>query len=160
MVDQIVFNDALLDGAKEVFESMIFMDIEESSGSSEQLQDQDAMLSSITFKGEFEGCFAICCGTNCVKTIATNMLGMEPDETISDEEACDALGEVANMVMGSIKSRVAESAGNIEVSIPSVVRGRQLKNSLGERSTRILVGVTIGDEYPAELSLLYREKTK
>lgn len=43
------------------------------------------------------------------------------------------------------------------VSIPSVVSGRELENSLGERAGKILLKVSIEEEYVAELSLLYRE---
>jgi hypothetical protein len=51
-----------------------------------------------------------------------------PDE-LASEETCDAMGEVANMIMGSVKSRVANSLGDLQVSIPSVVSGRKLENT-------------------------------
>ena len=159
MIDQICFNKALLEGAKEVFETMIFMAIEESSELDQQIRD-DALLGSITFKGDLEGCLAICCDVSCAKTIAANMLGTDSDEEISSEQINDAIGEVANMVMGSVKSRLYDNYSNIDVSIPSVVGGRELRNSLGDGADKILVKVNIEDEYAAELSLLYRENSK
>ena len=159
MVDEVCLNDALLAGAKEVFETMIFMDIEESSEPDRQVEG-DALLGSITFKGNLEGCLTICCGVLCAKTIAVNMLGMDSGEELSKEETHDAIGEVTNMVMGSVKSRVQDSVSDLEVSIPSVVSGRGLDSSLGDGTTRILVKVGIEDEYIAELSLLYRENSR
>lgn len=160
MIDQICLNDVLLAGAKEVFETMIFMDLEESSEPEQQIEG-DALLGSITFKGSIEGCLAICCGVACAKTIAANMLGIDPDEQLSEEDVRDAIGEVTNMVMGSVKSRIQESIGNIDVSIPLVVSGRELGNSLGDGAKKVLVKVNIENEYIAELSLLYRiEKVK
>ncbi len=156
MIDQLCLNDALLEGAKEVFETMVFMDLEESS-ESEQKIEGDTLLGSITFKGNIEGCLAICCGVSCAKTIAANMLGRDPDEEISQDYICDAVGEVTNMVMGSVKSRIQNSIGNINVSIPTVVSGRKLENSLSDGASKILVKVNIDDEYIAEFSLLYRE---
>lgn len=159
MVDELCFTEALLSGTKEVFETMIFMDLEESSEPTEKVEG-DALLGTITFKGNVEGCLAICCNMPCAKTIATNMLGMEPTEKIGKEEISDAIGEVTNMIMGSVKARVQDSTGNLEVSIPSVVSGWELENSLGDGASKISVKVNIEDEYIAELSLLYRESAK
>ncbi len=163
MVDDICISDVLLAGAKEVFETMIFMDLEEASEPDRKIED-DAMLGSITFKIDFEGnmqgCLTICCSTPCAKTIATNMLGMEPDEEISEAEIRDALGEVTNMVMGSVKTRVQDEVGNLQVSIPTVVSGRDLEYSLGDGASKISVIVSLGDEYIADISWLCREAHK
>ena len=156
MIDQVCLNDALLEGAKEVFETMIFMDLEEFTEPDRRVEG-DALLGSITFKGSYKGCLSIYCGVPCAKTIAVNMLGMEPDEEISQADINDAIGEVTNMVMGGVKSRLQGNLGNVDVSIPSVVSGRKLENSLGDGANKILVKVNIEDEHIAEFSLLYRE---
>ncbi len=156
MIDELCLNDALLAGAKEIFETMIFMDLEESTDP-EQKMEEDTLLGSITFTGTLEGCLTICCSSSCAKTIALNMLGMDSTEEINGEDINDAIGEVTNLVMGSVKSRLADSVGNLEVSIPTVVRGRKLENSLGDGANKVLVKVNIEDEFAAELSLLYRE---
>ena len=148
--------DALLAGAKEVFETMVFMDIDKSSEPDQTLEG-DTLLGSITFQGNLEGCLTICCGLPCAKTIAANMLGMEPGEEISEPEICDAIGEIVNMVIGSVKARIQDSIGTIQVSIPTVVTGQGLQNTLGDKAYKVLVKATFEDEYIAELSVLYRE---
>ncbi len=75
-----------------------------------------------------------------------NMLGIDAAEKINEEETCDAMCEVTNMVMGCFKSKLADAVGVREVSIPSVVRGRELKNNLGKGASKILVKVNITDE--------------
>ena len=159
MIDEVCFSTALLEGVKEVFETMIFMDIEESSEPEDKIEN-DSLLGSITFKGNIEGCLAIRCSMPCARTIAANMLGMDPGEEISQPEICDAIGEVSNMVLGSIKSRIQESAGELHVSIPTVVSGQNLENSLGEGASTILLKVNTGDEYVMELSFLYRKSSE
>ena len=156
MIEQMCLDTILLESAKEVFETMIFMDIEKCA---EDKQDIDgwALLGSITFTGTLEGCLAICCGTSCAEAISMNMLGLDTTENVGEEEICDAMGEIANMVMGSVKSRLLDSVGNLEVSIPSVVSGRKLQNNLGEGAKKICVNVDIEDEHTAEFALLYRE---
>ena len=156
MIDTTSLSDTLLDSAKEVFETMIFMDIQETPEPDQKIEG-NALLGTITFKGKIKGCFAICCNAPCAKTIAANMLGMDQIDDVSDADICDALGEVTNMIMGSIKARIQDNIGNVDVSIPSVVSGVKLQNSLGDGATRVVIKAQIEDEYPAELSLICKE---
>jgi chemotaxis protein CheX len=156
MMTTVSLKDALLEGAREVFETMVFMALEESAEPT-PITDETTLLGTITFKGSLEGCLGICCGLAAARAIAAGMLGLESDESLAENDISDAVGEVANMVMGAVKSRIQDQAGVIEVSIPSVVQGRQLKNSLGDGATAVTVRASIADEHAAELLLLYRE---
>ncbi len=155
MVEQIVMEETLLMSAKEVFETMIFMDLQESSEPDQTMQG-NALLGSITFKGSIEGCLTICCSVPCAQNIAANMLGMDPTEDISYEEISDAMGEVTNMVMGSVKSRLKSGFCDLQVSIPIVISGQELDNSLSDDASKVSVRVSIDEEYIARFSLLYR----
>ncbi len=155
MVDQKCFTDALLEGAQEVFETMMFMTVEGCAEPNQHI-DGPALLGSITFKGSIEGCLTICCDDDCARTIARNMLGMEPDEEISIEDMVDVMGEVANLVMGAMKARLFDSCGDLQVSIPSVVTGTKLESALGESSDEILRMVNL-DDAVALFHLSYRE---
>jgi chemotaxis protein CheX len=158
MITTMSLRDSLLDSAKEVFETMAFMALEEVADEQEGPGlENETLLGTITFKGDLEGCLAICCGCRCARTIGANMLGTDPAEPMSDNDMSDAIGEVANMVMGALKARVQEEVGTMEVSIPSVVRGRELRNSLGERASKISVTVNLEEEHRVQFSLLYRE---
>jgi CheY-specific phosphatase CheX len=158
MITTMSLRDSLLDSAKEVFETMAFMALEEVADEQEGPGlENETLLGTITFKGDLEGCLAICCGCRCARTIGANMLGTDPDEPMSDNDMSDAIGEVANMVMVALKARVQEEVGTMEVSIPSVVRGRELRNSLGERASKISVTVNLEEEHRVQFSLLYRE---
>ncbi len=160
IVKQETFTDALLEGAREVFETMMFMTVEEGNeedaGKSAQSIEGEAILGSITFQGAVEGCLTICCDAKCATTIARNMLGMEPDEEITHDDTIDAMGEVANMVMGSMKSRLLETCGDLQVSIPSVITGTKLESALGESTEEILRMVNL-DEENAIFHLSYRK---
>lgn len=159
MIDEICFSAALLEGAKEVFETMIFMDLEEPSEPGELIEG-DSFLGSITFTNGIEGCLAIRCSVPCARIIAANMLGTDSPEEIAEDEVCDALGEVTNMVMGSVKSRLQTDGGELLVSIPTVIRGQNLASSLGNRASNVLVKVNTEDEDIIEFSFLYRESAK
>jgi chemotaxis protein CheX len=156
MLTTVSFKDALLGSAKEVFETMVFMALEESVEET-RITDDATLLGSITFKGDLEGCLGVCCGWACARSIAANMLGMDPTDELSEDDISDAIGEIANMVMGAVKSRLQNDIPTIEVSIPSVVQGRELKNSLGEGAGKVTITVSVEEEHTMEFSLLFRE---
>ena len=154
MITEICFEDVLLESAQDVFETMIFMSVEKCPDC--VTVEGDSLLGSITFTGSIEGCMAICCDLDCAKTIACNMLAMEGDDSISGNEIRDAIGEIANMLLGSIKANlIKKNVGNLDVSIPCVVSGKELTSSLGEGAVEITMPIYI-DESVAELTLQYR----
>jgi chemotaxis protein CheX len=159
MVDEVVFSDVLLDATKEVFETMIFMDVEESSEPVRRIEG-DALLGSITFQGGIEGCLGIYCDQTCARTITANMLALGPEDEIAGEDISDAMGEVTNMVMGGVKTRLQGDVDDVSVSIPTVVTGRQIESSLGDGGKRVPVGISIADQYSAEISLSWRDAFK
>jgi chemotaxis protein CheX len=50
-------------------------------------------------------------------------LGLEVESI--DEDVIDALGELANMVAGSIKPLMAKDGVDVELSLPSVIYGSE-----------------------------------
>jgi chemotaxis protein CheX len=157
MIAQETFESALIEGTREVFETMMFMTVEEGNENYSTI-DGSAMLGSITFKGKYDGCLGVCCSISSAKEIASNMSGEGFDKKFTEDEVADAMGEVANMVLGSIKKRLMDVMGNVQVSIPTVVSGTELANSLGEDSEKISTVIDIDDSMMI-LTLLYRENT-
>jgi chemotaxis protein CheX len=176
MVSEMCLSEALLESGKEVFETMIFMSMAESSDAAQKIEG-DAILGAITFLGTYplcsggvcgsdgvktdsgnkiEGILTICSNMSCAKAIAANMLGADCSKNLSETEVCDAIGEVTNMIMGGMKSRVQDRFSNIKVSIPSVITGQELHNSPGMGANKILVKVNIEDRYIAEMSFSCR----
>lgn len=156
MIADICFTDALFQSAQEVFETMIFMGVEDCT--EQDGIEGDALLGSITFTGEIEGCMSVCCANTCAGIIAANMLGQDTDVEIAEDDIRDAMGEVANLVMGSLKAILLnQGIGNLEVSIPCVVSGKRMTSSLGDDAMKVQKLVNI-DEAVAELTLLYRKK--
>ena len=159
MIQQLCTKEVLLEAAKKVFESMIFMDIKETHEPAQKAESW-TLLSSITFKGTFHGCLTYSCDISCTQAITKNMLGIDTTEELSEEEVCDALGEVVNMVMGSVKSRLQDNFGDVKVSIPTTINGRKLCSNLGIGTTELSIEIDIDSKYTATLSLLYRKTLK
>lgn len=155
MVTATSLEDIVLDGAKEVFASMVFLPLEKVAEPA-PWADEQVYLATITFTGNLEGCFGICCDQASVQAIAAGMLCLEPGASLSDSEISDAIGEIANMIMGGVKTRVQHEITNIEISIPTVTLGRQLQNRLRDGMSRISLPMAVGEQHHAELSLMYR----
>ena len=105
-----------------------------------------------------KGTLAITFTEPVIVEITRRMLGEEV--TGIDDTVTDMVGEITNMVMGSLKSRLQNSTNNIAVSIPTVVTGLKLQSSLGEGTNKTLVKVRLENEYIAELSILYKEASQ
>ncbi len=160
MVDQSCLNDALMESAKEVFETMVFMDLAECFDDEAKIEGSSLLGTitfRITFEGRLDGCMTIYCSTDCARAIAMNMLAMDPDEEISEAEVSDAIGEITNMVMGSVKTRVQDRVGSLDVSIPTVITGRELDSSLGDGANKAVIRVSLDGEHLMEFALMYRE---
>lgn len=158
MVGQECFSEALLEGARNVFETMVYMAVEECNDNYEVIEGP-GILASISFKGRYEGCLGVSCSEECAGEIAANMRGTWGTDGLDSEKMTDAMGEVANMVLGAVKKLLAEVMGDVKVSIPTVVSGIELENKLGENVERVSIVVNL-DESMAILTLLYRESSK
>ncbi|MFC1764946.1 chemotaxis protein CheX [Planctomycetota bacterium] len=156
MIEQICIADVLLESIKEIFETMIFMSVEPCGNDTPSIEGE-ILMGSITYKGDIEGCLGICCAMDCAKAVAANMLCMDSPDEVTEEDLADAMGEVSNMVMGSIKTRLQDTIANIELSIPSVVAGRSLRTNLGDGTSRTQVNVTVGASHVVELSFVSRK---
>lgn len=154
MIAQDVSSDILALAAQEVFGTMVFLDLQ-SVAECHRHWSGDSVLGCITFGGAVEGCFTFSCTAEGATAIAQSMLGLSPTDVLTPREIQDAMGELANMVMGNLKSLVVGIFGDIQISIPTVIRGQNLEHGLGEESQAIYLGVTLSETYPAELSLCW-----
>ncbi len=148
----------LLDSAKEVFESMVFMPLEEVEG---QKPDPTGvtLLGTITFAGNIEGCLGVCCNMTGARAIAAGMLCMDSPDELADEDLADAMGEIANMVIGAVKTRIQDNYQSILISVPSVVQGRELRRRPNDGMIQMATTTRVGAEHLVEFSLVYREAT-
>ncbi len=155
MVTAVSIKDIVLDSAKEVFETMVFMSLEETEEAFDPAEI--TLLGNITFMGGIEGSLCICCGMKCSQTIAANMLCMDDPEEVADEDISDAFGEVANMVLGSIKTRLQDDVSDMHISIPSVIQGRELATRPNDGMVTVPVIVKLAEEHLISFTLIYRE---
>lgn len=87
--------------------------------------------------------------------LARALLMMEDDEELSEEDMIDALGEIVNIVAGSVKTMVSKAGESMTLGLPIVVRGQVLP-TIGAHvaAVKVLIG-----SIPAQLIVLQKGRT-
>ena len=81
---------------------------------------------SVGFTGPVTGVVYSYTSNPFARRITATLLGLLDSEIEGDEMVNDALGEVANMLVGYIKSRLCDQGLPCVLTVPSVVRGAHL----------------------------------
>lgn len=145
----------LREAVSEVFNTMVFMEISPGATMEEELQEKPCVLSSISFMGLFDGSLSICCSMECAKEITMNLLAFEDEDEMQPSDIPDAIGEVANMTMGSLKTKLYDRLGEISVSVPTVVTGASMANQLRAGEVKLSATVCLADQYCLQVNLVY-----
>ncbi len=118
----------IINGTKDVFSSMLMMEIEGLDLSNQPRSKIPSNLTSmIGLGGGIRGLLAVHCPAEVAQSITGSFLGMEVKEI--DEDVKDAIGEIANMVAGNLKIAYADAGLNIELAIPTTVIGDSFRIS-------------------------------
>lgn len=115
---EIVFRQALRDSVDEVLEKMFFAEtLGELSGPDEA---GEAITVELTFQGEPSGWMCLRLTADAAREIAVDFLGIEDGAEISNDRISEVVRELANMICGSVLSRV-ESAATFRLGVPRIV---------------------------------------
>jgi len=154
MLEQSVLQEHVWESTREAFETMINLPVEHGDDNTE-LETSQLVICIITFSGTMEGAFSARCTTACAEKIAKAMLMMTADDDISEPEICDAFGEVTNMLVGGFKTRLNADFPDIQISIPSVVKGLDIEPTMGKGALRCDLTVSVEGE-PMRLTVIHR----
>lgn len=100
----------LLDSTAEVLESMCFATIEQQFSGTQYLSFSSAQRELsvgryLYFRGPFSGWFGVRTSLDAARLIAANLLG-EDEEDVREEQANEAIGEIANMICGAMLAKI------------------------------------------------------
>lgn len=102
------------------------------------------IISSVGFIGQVNGIVHLAVNLAFARHIAGHLLGIDETEFDGDEMVNDAMGELANVVVGRVKSQLCDQGRSCTLTVPSIVRGQRL--TLGETSGTVcrLIGFRNG----------------
>jgi chemotaxis protein CheX len=126
--------EEIVSSTNEVFTAMIPMEIK-SDGSFYQKEEMIStdVMSLVSFTGEHSGILAVFCNKEIALKITSSMLSIEATEL--DQDTKDAMGEVTNMIAGTLKNKICDKFGDMHLSVPIVIAGGDLtiSSSSGEK---------------------------
>jgi chemotaxis protein CheX len=104
------------DALEQVWGSMLFtaMDLWPADSAPEL---GDGVQAQIELHGDWNGRIVLTCDREVASQITSAMLGTDADEVLTDEDVHDAVGEVLNVVGGSVKGALG---GSMSLGLPGV----------------------------------------
>lgn len=114
---------------------------------------EPTVAGSVGLVGRFTGVLYVHTSLRFARRITAGLLGMSEAEVEGDAMIHDAVGEMANMVVGQIKSTLCDRGMSCALTVPSVVRGRKLQIQ-AVSSTQLLTRVFESDGHQVCIELL------
>lgn len=90
---------------------------------------ESCVLAMISLSGIGGGTLSLRCSRSIARELAAKLLATTPDQIKTDSDISDAIGEVANMTAGNLKTQLTAELpnSNLLLSIPTVVTGDDYK---------------------------------
>jgi len=119
--DNVTFDDhalqVLADATTSAFETVVMLDIERvDSDTPEVAAEVTGWMTTLPLRGSLSVMFFLRTTRAAAAAICTSMLMLDPGETVDDEDAADALGEIANLIAGGYKTARADDG--LELGTP------------------------------------------
>ncbi|MDK2847369.1 MAG: chemotaxis protein CheX [Desulfuromonadales bacterium] len=112
------------DATQEIFQSMLMAEARPSTPLSTRSNVfKDSVSGLVGLAGNYRGMLAIHVPNAVAMSITSKFLFMDVEEINDDVK--DAIGELANMLAGSVKSMLTETGTGLKLAIPSAISGTE-----------------------------------
>ncbi|MFT4688713.1 MAG: chemotaxis protein CheX [Limisphaerales bacterium] len=151
--------DRMVDSAvSDIFATMLNLPIDRIPNRDPNLCEGEHVAASVGFNGRLNGVVYSYCSGQFAREITGSLLGV-PDDEIEDELMVnDAMGEIANMVVGQLKSQLFNRGLPCVLTIPSIVRGEKF-SVRGTSSTTHKVSLFKSHENELVVELMLKSAT-
>lgn len=131
-------SDKIIESAKEIFSSMVMMEIAVNGDlTTKSMALHESISGVIGLAGTHKGVLAIHIPNTVAMAITSAFLGMDVEAMNEDVE--DAVGELANMLGGNVKSILSENGRDISLSLPSTITGQDYDFQPTKEAERIII---------------------
>lgn len=110
-----------------VFATMLGLEVQAGpvDAQSKLTQEDGKVVCLVSFTGQWNGSGSISCSALLACTISGKLL-MSEYEAVNDE-VLDAMGEMANMIIGNFKDEAAAALGALSLGTPTVIYGNNFQ---------------------------------
>lgn len=148
----------LIDATCEIFDTMLMMPVvpEPDNLAATRQHFSPGVTGMVGLAGAYKGMLAIHVSESVAKTITGSFLGIEVDDI--NDDVRDAMGEMANMLAGSVKAALGAGGQEIKLSIPSAVCGVEYTLDCPGHASGVMMPFTI-EAGPFLVELRLEEQT-
>lgn len=105
------------------------------------------IMGCVGFIGATTGMIYLYTTLRFARHITARMLGTLQQDSDGDAMVIDAVGELSNMVVGYVKSRLSDEGLSCTLTIPSVVRGKSLSVQRSSHVERSMLRFRDGEHF-------------
>lgn len=134
--------DKMIESTKEIFSSMVMMELSVKEVMNDHGVLHDTITGMIGLAGTHKGVLAVHVPYTVAMAITSSFLMMDVDEI--NEDVHDAIGEIANMLGGNVKTILSEKGRDIELSLPSTIAGAEYSFSSEKDVEKVIVEFDTG----------------
>lgn len=146
-VTQLEIEQAISKASREVFETMLNLPLEVMPSVMHSVIEPETfhgVVALVGVAGSWTGTGHISCTPQFAQKLAGALLMTEYHSV--DEEVLDAVAEVANMIVGNVKTIFEEKLGPLGLTVPTVIFGRNYRTRSAGVKDWVLVRLRSGDE--------------
>ncbi len=146
-VTQQEIEHAVAKASREVFETMLNLPLEiEPSVMRNVIEPEtfDGVVALVGVAGSWTGAGHISCSPHFARQLAGALLMTQYDSV--NEDVLDAVAEVANMIIGNVKTIFEETLGSLALTVPTVIFGRNYRTRSAGVKNWVLVRLHSGAE--------------
>ncbi len=155
MID--VLQELVKGAVSEVFSTMLSIKTQPDPSLKLINNSSQHIASSVGFIGQITGVISIYSDDAFARVITSRMLGMDPKDVDEDKMVNDSMGELGNMVLGHIKSRLCDRGLSCVLTIPSIIRGTQFSIEPVTNATRLVLGFRCDEKNQVAIEVLIKE---
>jgi chemotaxis protein CheX len=138
-MDDAKITEMVCAATREVFQTMLNLDVEPGDSFTEtgNSESYDGLVALVGIAGKWTGMGSIYCSSELAMRVASLMFMTEM--TSVNLEVLDAMSELANMIVGNVKSMLETDLGALGLSIPTVIYGRNYQALSGGARQRLVI---------------------
>lgn len=127
--------------AREVFQVMLGTKLEPFQDDPSLITE---MIAMVGLTGRVAGVVSFHCTAKAARRMAEVMLGASSpaDQEEADDTARDAVGEICNMVAGTIKNRLGQLGDECKLSVPTIISGAECTMQSNPGGTHVQIPFT------------------
>ncbi len=135
--------DKMIEATREIFSSMVMMEITVKEIMEEHGPLNDTITGMIGLAGTHKGVLAVHLPYSVAMAITSSFLMMDVEEI--NEDVHDAVGEIANMLGGNVKTILSENGRDIDLSLPSTISGSQYSFQSDKAVEKVIIEFDTGN---------------